>query len=293
MYYRRKVLLSLIETFGGKLQRTDCQKLLFLFCQHAKKNHYDFYPHKFGAFSSLAYQDKLRLTDLGYLLDGPDFQLDSPGTFVDRIIPKDRSLLNMMKSKYADMRGKALIRHVYLNYPNYTCRSEIASEMLSPAEQETIRSTWNTDLSPCLFTIGYEGLTIDAYLNKLISNNIVILVDVRNNPHSMKHGFSKTKFRQYLENVNIKYSHMPELGIPSDLRQDLHDVNSYQRLFNEYNDRILADQGDTIKKLRILAFENKRIALTCFEANYQFCHRHKIAEHLTSISDFNLPIVHL
>ena len=66
MYYRRKVLLALIETFDGALKKTDCQKLLFLFCQYTCKNHYDFSPHKFGSFSYLVYQDKQRLTDLNF-----------------------------------------------------------------------------------------------------------------------------------------------------------------------------------------------------------------------------------
>ena len=29
MYYRRKVLLALLEVFGGSLKNTDCEKLLF------------------------------------------------------------------------------------------------------------------------------------------------------------------------------------------------------------------------------------------------------------------------
>jgi uncharacterized protein (DUF488 family) len=46
MYYRRKILLALIEVFGGSLKSTDCEKLLFNFCQQREKNHYDFFPHK-------------------------------------------------------------------------------------------------------------------------------------------------------------------------------------------------------------------------------------------------------
>jgi hypothetical protein len=29
MYYRRKVLLALVEVFGGSLKNMDCEKLLF------------------------------------------------------------------------------------------------------------------------------------------------------------------------------------------------------------------------------------------------------------------------
>ena len=64
MYYRRKILLALIEVFGGSLPNTDCEKLLFTFCQQTGKNHYDFFPYKFGPFSFLSYYDKRRMIDL-------------------------------------------------------------------------------------------------------------------------------------------------------------------------------------------------------------------------------------
>jgi hypothetical protein len=81
MYYRRKILLALIEVFGGSLQSTDCEKLLFNFCQQSKKNHYDFFPHKFGPFSILSYYDKRRLIDLGLLKPVDDFQLSTKHSY--------------------------------------------------------------------------------------------------------------------------------------------------------------------------------------------------------------------
>lgn len=46
MCYRRKIILALIEVFGGSLPSTDCEKLLFTFCQQTCKNRYDFFPYK-------------------------------------------------------------------------------------------------------------------------------------------------------------------------------------------------------------------------------------------------------
>ncbi|WP_348602891.1 DUF488 family protein [Bartonella tribocorum] len=43
----------------------------------------------------------------------------------------------------------------------------------------------------CFFTIGYEGKSLENYLNCLLENNIKILCDVRKNPISRKYGFSK------------------------------------------------------------------------------------------------------
>ena len=46
---------------------------------------------------------------------------------------------------------------------------------------------------------GFRNMGFSApVLNKLIANNIMAVVDVRNNPQSMKYGFSKKSFKQYI-----------------------------------------------------------------------------------------------
>ena len=167
MYYRRKVLLALIETFDGALKKTDCQKLLFLFCQYTNRNYYDFFPYKFGSFSYLIYQDKQRLTN--FLSKSENFELLNHEAFSSQLKPTERSVLRCLKLKFHGSLGKELIRKVYLDFPQFACRSTILSDIMKPAEIDEIRLAWNTDQTPTLFTIGYEGLSIDAYLHKLIS----------------------------------------------------------------------------------------------------------------------------
>jgi len=265
-----------------------------MFCQYANKNHYDFYPHKYGAYSSVASQDKITLTQKGLLKDTSDFQIECGQSFLDDLVPKDRAVLTKkMIPLYKGLRGKSLLRQVYVNYPAFTCRSEILTDTLKPSEMAHARRAWNTDRSSGLFTIGYEGLTIDAYLNKLINNNIEVVVDVRSNPQSMKYDFKKTKFRYHIETAGIKYYHIPELGIPSDKRQNLKSESEYERLFKEYGEKIIAKQPEAIKRLLNLLSQFKRIALTCFESEYRHCHRHKLAEYLGCTPKFEAPVVHL
>jgi hypothetical protein len=57
MYYRRKILLALIQQFGGSLDKMDLQKYLFLFTQRKEEPFYEFIPYKFGCFSYQANQD--------------------------------------------------------------------------------------------------------------------------------------------------------------------------------------------------------------------------------------------
>ncbi len=201
MYYRRKVLLALVEVFGGQMRKTDCQKLMLLVSSFFDKAPYDFYPHYFGNFSSLLYFDKSRLTDLGYLRRTDDFELCGKDPCLNQLKRKDQVRLQDFARNFAHLIGNDLLRYVYLTHPEYTRRSKILEEILNPEEMERVKIWWNTDNTPIIFTIGYEGLSIDAYLHKLIVNNIKILVDVRHNPQSMKFGFSKLLSRNIFKMV--------------------------------------------------------------------------------------------
>ncbi len=293
MFYRRKILLALLEVFGGSLAKTDCQKLMFLFCLRRGKNYYDFFPYKYGNFSFLLYQDRSRLVDLGCLVKQDDFHLSIDLSYFGQLQIEDRLALQALVVEVGNLRGEKLIRKVYLEMPYYASRSEIAEKILRRDEYQIIKQTQNDCDIPCLFTIGYEGLSIDAFLNILISNNVVALVDVRKNPISMKYGFSKTRFANYIKLVGLLYFHIPGLGISAELRQDLKSVSSYQKLFEHYSKDILPNQKESLEMLKGIIKDQKRVAITCFEADYHFCHRHKIAEYIAHEPPFDVPIVHL
>lgn len=147
--------------------------------------------------------------------------------------------------------------------------------------------------SPGFFTVGYEGLTIDAYLDLLIEQNISTLIDVRKNPVSMKYGFSKKQLTEYTQVAGISYVHRHELGVPSHLRQELHSLSAYEELFDHYFTHILPKQARALEHLKSIAREQKRVAITCFEADHYFCHRHKVAQYLEQDTTFHVRIIHL
>ncbi len=301
MYYRRKILLALIEVFGDSLPNTDCEKLLFNFCQQTGKNHYDFFPYKYGPFSFLSYYDKRRMIDLGLLKKADDFQLDTKHSYLNELTPADKTALLKFKSQIGDLRGDKLVKKIYRDFPQYASRSKIAGRHFTADEINQLQFAWNTDTKPGVFSIGYEGLTIDSFLNKLIANNITVVVDVRNNPQSMKYGFSKKSFKQYIESAGLvlsraegmKYIHIPELGIPSSMRKGLGESVSHKSLFKAYESKLLPNHETEIKQLIDLTNQNERIALVCFEADHNLCHRHTLTEHLQKNKSFKRAVVHL
>jgi uncharacterized protein (DUF488 family) len=292
MYYRRKIFLALLETFSGKLNSSDFEKLLLLLCRQTNQNYYDFFPHKYGCFSFLSYQDKRVLIKNGYLKDSDKFELTSRKSFINNIKEEDRKALTELTTKWSRSLGNKLKKYTYLEYPEYAIKSEIAEKILNNEELNMIKSYAIFSDCKTLFTTGYEGLTIDAYMNKLIKNNIKLVIDVRKNPLSMKYGFSKTRLRNYLNKVKINYTHLPELGIVSKLRKDLKGPEDYEKLFDNYASKTIPNNLEAIKKITDLLNEYKRVTLTCFESNHKFCHRHKITEWLVNNS-FNYPIVHI
>lgn len=293
MFYRQKVLLALIEIYGGQLPATDLQKLLFLFCQVIDQNYYDFFPHKYGAFSFTSYYDKRKLIERELLKDSNNFELATSTSYISQLESKDRITLRAFASKYRTLRGEELIRKTYLEFPQYAARSEISDTILTKNEYKLVSSYWNIDKQRTLFTIGYEASSIDQYLYRLISYNVNSLVDVRKNPFSRKHGFTQKDLKNYVEKVGICYFHLPELGIASHLRKDLNGLDDYNSLFEHYATEILPSQQLAMSTLKEWSIEFSRIAITCFEADYHMCHRHKIAEVLETDNDLKISICHI
>jgi uncharacterized protein (DUF488 family) len=293
MYYRRKIFLALLESFGGNLDNTDFEKLLFNYCQFSIQNFYDFFPYKYGGFSFVSYQDRRVLIDQGFLKGIGKFSLAKSGNYVSKLKDEDQESLGEFAFLFKNISGNELIRKTNRDYLYFATKSQIAEKLLSKKEWAEVRKFKNATVRKTLFTLGYEGLTIDAYINKLISNNIVLVIDVRKNPLSMKYGFSKTKMKSYLEKAGVKYVHIPQLGIVSKLRKNIKTEKDYKKLFELYNEKILPENLESVGRIRDLIKQYKRAALTCFESEHKSCHRHKITEWLEGDSSFKEEIIHI
>ncbi|TES89974.1 MAG: DUF488 domain-containing protein [Candidatus Cloacimonadota bacterium] len=293
MYYRQKVLLSLLQHLGGKVKNTDFQKYLFLFTKNSNKNYYHFVPYKYGCFSFISYADKRTLTKYGILENEELWVLKRNVDYLSMLRDVDRDLIIQFKKSFGHLKRRRLIRHIYSNYPYYAINSEIARKHMSKKQLTTIKNSRNTDNSTKMFTIGYEGRTLDEYLNILIKNNVRLLCDVRKNAISRKYGFSKKKLKKVTGEVNIKYEHIPDLGIESNQRKEAIQKSNYEKLFKEYLSHVYNSKQRQISYIKELLRKYRRIALTCFEQDHSMCHRSKIIEALTKLSDLDCPVSNL
>lgn len=124
---------------------------------------------------------------------------------------------------------------------------------------------------PCLYTAGYEGCTIEAFIAVLRQLNIQVLVDVRELPLSRKKGFSKSALSAALARQDIEYRHLPALGCPRPIRDRYKQDGDWQAYTLDFK-RHLRQQGAALKALAELGLE-RPLALMCFEADVNRCHR--------------------
>ncbi|MBF0609131.1 MAG: DUF488 domain-containing protein [Candidatus Magnetobacterium sp. LHC-1] len=283
--------MALLQTFEGKLPKTVFQKYLFLLSQLQDIPSYNFIPYKYGCFSFQSYEDKTTMAKQGFLSDGELLCRKDNVDYLSMLRDNDRRALITLKKLVGNLNIDELIRYVYRTYPYYAINSEIKDKYLSEAELE--KATLSKPISnvPTLFTIGYEGKSIDVYLNQLIENDIKILCDIRYNAVSRKYGFSKEQLNRCLSKLNYRYLHFPELGIEPTQRIVLNTQDDYDALFRIYEKTILPLHTESIDKIYRLVIDNKLVAITCFELNYFQCHRSVVAKVLSN--RYGLEIRHI
>lgn len=132
------------------------------------------------------------------------------------------------------------------------------------------------DESPGLFTIGYEDLRIDQFVNKLHENHIDTVVDVRLTASSRRPGFSKTALTKALAAAGIGYVHERDLGNPPSNRDPFRKGRLEEgRVLMRA--RLENGSADALRRL-VERAALERVAVLCVEALDARCHRQVIVE---------------
>ena len=286
-------MFGILEAFDGTLSHTKLQKILFLVTRKQCEKSFDFVPYKFGSFSFQANQDLTTLTKRGFLGNratnkASEWVLENSNNYFQTLKKEDQTAIKQTIKEVNGLSQKDLVRYTYQKYPYYAIHSQIASELLSPEELKKVDAQKRKFKKQAFFTIGYEGISLEKYLNKLIIYDVRLLCDVRKNPLSMKYGFSKNQLKNACESIGIQYMHIPELGINSSKRADLKSMNDYNRLFEEYEKTTLIKNFDQLEKILNLTHKYQRIAITCFEKEPCMCHRSRVASSLKKLPAWNI-----
>ena len=285
MLNRQKTLIFLLKLAERPVSRMELTKWCFLLrhetASQGGASFYDFVPYKYGPFSFALYQEADKLVAQNYLDDdGEDHwtlnrqladEVDAPGGAVER---DARQLV----ARFCRTETRRLVDYVYERYPKFTVNSQRRKTNIKVVAETAI------------YTVGYEGMSIDAFLRLLLESGIRRLVDVRNNPVARRYGFHKSTLRRLAKRLEMDYEHVPELGIKSELRQSLSDQASYERLFDEYEKTTLRSEKDAIERIAQMV-SDKPSVLVCMEACPTSCHRSRLAGTLAKTT--SLPVIHL
>lgn len=290
--YKKRVILAILEKFGRSISAKSMQKYLFIFSRMQLEDRiYDFVPYKYGCFSFNANQDLLSLVKGEYISIQETPNSERMYTLLHNMHAMsdlnmyDLQILTDIYRLYGKMSQDELIAYTYRRWPFTALNSVIKTHLLNKEELDEVerQRLKYIDETPMLFSMGYEGFTIEKYIRQLITNNVHVLVDVRKNAFSMKYGFTKAVLQKACVGVNIKYVHIPELGIESDKRQELKSQHDYDMLFDNYEKTTLKDNWKSLLSVRNILEAEHRICLLCFEKNPLQCHRTRVAKALMEL----------
>jgi uncharacterized protein (DUF488 family) len=282
LFIRQKVVLWMLREAARPLHRTELMKWSFLLRHESASGggnaFYDFLPYRFGPFSFCLFREISKLEDLGFVQATGEtgysvdpsvaIAVSGPGGDIENDI-------RQLVTRFRSVPQKTLVDYVYERYPSYTVHSEIRKLATLPAA------------SPAIYTAGYEGLSIDAFLNMLITHGVKRLIDVRNNPIARRYGFHKSTLSRLTGRLGIDYRHFPQLGIRSMERQAVHGIDEFQRLFDKYEATTLRCQTEAIGDVASL-MEDEPSVLLCMEQDPMYCHRQRLATTVARLTRFKV-----
>ena len=285
MFSRQRAVLRLIENEGGSIPRLRLVKLAFLLSRESaapRAGLYDFVPYKHGPFSFTLYHELRTLGRDGWVMEQEhDVRLAEAPHLETAFLDKGfLALIDQVSSRHHAVTTSAVVDGVYHDHPWFTLNAESMQK----------RAAFRPAAKAAVYTVGYEGIMVDALLNCLLHKGITRLIDVRCNPIARRYGFHKTTLCKLCNDVGIEYHHFASLGIPSAWRVDLSDQSSYERLFERYEKEILPKQRAAVEKVSSLVTEIPS-ALMCMEAAHNCCHRSRLGAAVSR--ETSLPVIEL
>jgi uncharacterized protein (DUF488 family) len=131
-----------------------------------------------------------------------------------------------------------------------------------------------------LFTIGYEKARLDDLVGTLAAARVVTLIDVRDHPISRRPGFSKRQLAAAIEEAGMRYIHLQPLGTPPEGRLAGR-RREWDRFWAIVEEKLARPEAELALQDAAEIAQAARSCLLCYEADWQICHRRRVAEILS------------
>jgi uncharacterized protein (DUF488 family) len=140
-----------------------------------------------------------------------------------------------------------------------------------------------------LYTLGYEGQTIEQFIRRLGDTGIRTVIDVRELPLSRKRGFSRRALAAGLAEHAIGYVHLRALGCPKAIRDRLKSDGNWRVYVRDFLAHLARQDALTAKVAEMARAES--CGLLCFEADFNRCHRSLVARRVRAAG--GPPVAHV
>ncbi len=127
-----------------------------------------------------------------------------------------------------------------------------------------------------VYTIGYEKRSPEELIRIIRDLEIVTVIDVRISAKSRKKGFDQNSLKNALASVNVRYIHMPELGVPKEKRDYLLQARGSEEFLETYLEILGENSAKIGDILRII--QKEKALLLCYERKYSDCHRSALSD---------------
>lgn len=138
-----------------------------------------------------------------------------------------------------------------------------------------------------MFTIGYQGSSLEHLIETLSAAEVSVLVDTRETPMSRRVEFRPKALRAALADAGIEYRSVRALGAPKALRALAGE--DWDGFADGYRERLILAREELEHLVPLV--ETERVCLLCFEADPDACHRSLLAHEIQGL--LNVAAVHL
>ena len=279
MITRQRSVLWIIKNFGRDIEKIRLVKLAFLVswemadCQQSSL--YSFVPYLYGPFSFTLYHEMDALKQNGWIVeDKSSYRINSDPSQEIKLLPKDFEYrLYQTLKPYLRMDADELTSFIYKKFPWFTIKSvKRRASLIRPIAK------------PRIYTIGYEKLMVDRFLNLLMKAGIWRIIDVRANPVARRYGFHKKTLNSLCSKLDIDYIHFPKLGIPGSWRAEIGDKTRLKELFEKYTKEILTENSSEVQKIAQLMIDTPS-AIMCLEEDPTLCHRSYLGRQVAAMTE--------
>jgi len=142
-----------------------------------------------------------------------------------------------------------------------------------------------------LYTIGYQGRSLEEVIGVLQQTRIDTVIDVRAIPVSRRAMFSKAILSKVLSSKGIRYMSVPDLGAAKRLRES-YGNGDFADFAREYGRAVLVSRHDKVLQLAQIVL-SRQACLLCYEARPENCHRSLLSAAVAKCIGGDADVIHL